>query len=476
MVTDGPAADLVEHSQQSVDHETTDTSEDHEMQDAEMKSPHHATEQLTNMGFSQQQAKDALDHFDSDIPRAISYLLDTSQPSIAVDSPKPSKGNDSAQLLQTTAIDDIDMDAKGVHPKQDVQSTDQLHQLQYDQYGEEPDLMEQAVTLQKEALAAKRQGDKKRAVQLLRQSKALKEKANAQKFELTLEDAKEELHSEPAQRPRSAQRQPPTQDEPEQQRIEAEHAQASAVPSGPSPDEIQQLMHTVIRLQKQYKEAALHYQNTGNVHQAKEMLGISKELLRQGVQLKNGQVQDIASIKKSLPGEPDMNLGDGKIRQVQQIEPNLASTNTMEHLESQLTYQVNVCHNLAVQAATQSKSKQKTSTNREYLLQLEQAFAADAVSLRSRRDQKQESTPRLHYEQVEYRYKNILEHIPTNQMELKIVRATGLQSLDVSSPIEPFVTWNFGGWPPENTAQAHMNKGETPVKKGSDPGKSSYSE
>jgi hypothetical protein len=54
-------------------------------------------------------------------------------------------------------------------------------------------------------------------------------------------------------------------------------------------------------------------------------------------------------------------------------------------------------------------------------------------------------------------------------MEFKIMRATSLPTLDISTKLEPFVTWDFGGWPPENTAQAAMNKGETPVVSGINP-------
>lgn len=449
MATDKPAVDQADHAQQSTDQEASDFSNEREMPVSETNAIHAMytyTADVMHTELSQCQVEGALDGINED----------ASRPTGTFDNSISNDDNaESTYIPQAVSSQDADM---------------KLEKQNNESYKSQPELLEQIIKLQKEALAAKKQGDKKKTIQLLRQSKALKEKLAIRGSGMIVERTQQELQSGPSLTMSNAEDDAINQDTTNLHHVEAKLKQTSTSTTESDRDQMQQHLQSVIQLQKQYKEAALHYKNIGNIHQAKEMLRVSKDLLRQAVQLKNGEIQNIASLQKSLPGEPDMNLGDGRIRQVQQVEPSLASANAMEHLESQLAYQVNVCHNLAVQAAKLPKTNPKSSTSRECLLQLEQTFAADAVYLRSKRDQKHDSMPRLHFEQVEYRYKNILQHIPANQMELRILRATGLQSMEVSSTLEPFITWNFGGWPPENTAQAHMNRGETPVKKGNDPG------
>lgn len=332
------------------------------------------------------------------------------------------------------------------------------------------ELKRQAAYYQKQALAAKRQGDKKKAVEYLRHAKALQSRIPPEQHDVEISNAERKQHALPERHVNAIQsriQEPHTEENiPDTEQQQEESARS---------ENADQLLKAIIELQKEYKQAAVHYKDLGNLALAREMVKTSKELLRLGVQLKNGHVRDLNAVQSKLPGKPDLTLGDGKIRQIQQVDASaLPADQTLEHLESQLAYQVNVCHNLAIQTYTGKQqaatAKALSDTDRNVFAQLEQAFAADIISLRSRRDRNEHSTPKLHYEQVDYTYTNILDHIPANQMELKIVRGTGLQSLDVASNVEPFVSFNFNGWPPENTAHAALGKGETPVHKGSAPG------
>ncbi|KAI9265020.1 hypothetical protein BDA99DRAFT_507483 [Phascolomyces articulosus] len=453
--------------------------------------------QLMNMGFTQQQAENALAIYDGNAERATNYLLDAPSPLLEVSEPPVQQQEELVHMQLTTmkpttieTVPDED-DAMDTHPP-----------VEREEEEEEPDVEElqrQSKQYQQQALAAKRQGDKKKAVELLRKSKALAQKYNEL---IEIQQALQPLKSvaepmEDVQRTSPPPPLPPTKENDNKKSLEetsdtdTRTRSPSSVTSSPPPVaatkntttttptstvDPRQLLQDIIQLQKEYKEAAHHYKDLGNLTAAKEMVKVSKELLRVGIQVKNGEANDLGSIQRKLPSKPDMTLGDGKIRHIQHVEVSGGPAATLEHLESQLTYQIDVCHNLAVQAASSSNTKRQASrsktlagSNQAHFQQLEQAFTADMVSLRSRRDQNQNTTPQLHYEHVEYTYKNILDHIPVNQMELRIIRGIELQSMDIASEVEPYVTWDFGGWPPENAAQAALGKGETAVKKGTSP-------
>ncbi|KAG2192975.1 hypothetical protein INT47_012295 [Mucor saturninus] len=409
--------------------------------------------ELINMGFSTQQAVDALQRFDDDLERAANYLFDS--PS----SPPPLEDEIPQKKLPTP----INYDDRSHDDEEEDESIDPLY------------WKEKAQAYQKSALVAKKEGDKKKAVALLRESKLFHQKFQDLSQLMVVDPraptppAKRELSPPPAVRdpsPPPAVRDP----SPPPQSRSVEEQPVVVEPPKPSTAELQQIqdaLNQVIRLQKQYKEAALHYKKIGNLSVAKQMIRTSKELLRMGIDLKNGQTTQIPR----LPSAPDMNLGDGKIRAVGQPDTtttksnNGSSSNSMQQIESQLTYQMNVCHNLAIQngfSAQKKKSKMMVEESDAYLA-LESAFATDLVSFKSLNE-----IPPLHYEQVNYTYKNILDTVPENMMELNIIRCTSLPTLGIAH-LEPFVTWDFGGWPPENTAQASMNKGETPVLQGVDP-------
>ncbi|CAO3670619.1 unnamed protein product [Rhizopus stolonifer] len=294
-------------------------------------------------------------------------------------------------------------------------------------------LKEKVQSYQKMALEAKRSGDKKRAVELLRESKTYNQKyQELLEIQSAITNTAENI--EPVK---------------EEQHI--------VVPEPQNDAELQKLLTRTISLQKKYKEAALYYKKIGNISAAKQMVRTSKELLYTGIKLKNGEIFDPQSVQ--LPDSPDMTLSDGKMRQLNPTQP--PSIASREGIESELLHQINVCHNLALQNQnTHRDSKQ------DAYQQVEKAFSADLVSLRAHESS---ALPALHYEQVNYVYKNLNDHIPSNMMEFKVIRATGLPTLDIATSLEPFVTWDFGGWPPENTAQASMNKGETPVQKGVEP-------
>ncbi|KAG2222805.1 hypothetical protein INT45_011615 [Circinella minor] len=473
-------------------------------QQQQEKAPCNSVRQLMNMGFSQQHAEDALTKHDGDVERATNYLLD------APSSSEPVRIVESVEEASTTYTTTITKNTTTQTKMDTVPDEDDNMAIQEPEEEDGVDIEElqrQSKQYQQQALAAKRQGDKKKAVELLRKSKAL-----AQKYSELME-IQQALHPQkvidPMEDIQSAS--PTSSSSPEKLSVDNdkrthEHtlskissnvtdtrtqsspsmssASASTPTSPPTPKDVfsqstvedsRQLLQDIIQLQKEHKEAAHYYKDLGNLIAAKEMIKVSKELLRIGIQVKNGEVTDLDNIRRKLPSKPDMTLGDGKIRQIQHVEVS-GSAATLEHLESQLTYQIDVCHNLAVQVSSASNNKRQASksktlsgSSQAHFQQLEQAFTADVVSLRSRHDQNQTTTPQLHYEHVDYTYKNILDHIPVNQMELRIIRGNGLQSMDIASEVEPYVTWDFGGWPPENTAQAALGKGETAVKKGTNP-------
>lgn len=353
--------------------------------------------------------------------------------------------------------------------EQETHTVEQTPEIEQQEGSDEDPQMwkEKAATYQKMALEAKKNGDKKKAVQLLRESKACNQKYNE-----LLEIYQEITNNNPpmdtsstanqnnslsiTDKERSVPQNPSLQEPPQQQQQV-------------NPSALQDLLTKVISLQKEYKNAALHYKKINNLIAAKEMVRISKDLLHTGVNLKNGQITDIESIQ--LPGPPDMSLGDSKMRQLNEVNvgKNPAS---FEQIEAELSYQINVCHNLSIQnSGRQSKASNNKTTivaQPDAYYQAEKALSADLVSLRAYKSGNS-SLPPLHYEQTSYVYKNINDHIPSNMMELKIIRAVSLPTLDIATNLEPFVTWDLGGWPPENTAQASMNKGETSIQKGPDP-------
>ncbi|KAF1803952.1 hypothetical protein FB192DRAFT_1370576 [Mucor lusitanicus] len=338
---------------------------------------------------------------------------------------------------------------------------------------------------QKMALQAKRDGDKKKAVALLRESKYFTQKyqdlleihgASHELMETDQPPVKSSPEPTPARElqpspepAKPATPPPPAPSPPQQHEQEAQPpASQRAAATTNNLQQAQDLLGKVISLQKQYKEAAIHYKGLGNLVAAKHMVRTSKELLHTGIRLKNGEITDLDTVR--LPEEPDMSLGDGKIRQVEPVSRGPHAT-SFDQIEAQLRYQMNVCHNLSIQnasPATRGKASNKTLINsqqQDAYAKTEEAFSADLVSLHATKP----NIPPLHYEQVDYTYKNLLDTIPDNMMEFKILRAISLPTLDISTNLEPFVTWDFGGWPPENTAQAAMNKGETPVVSGSNP-------
>ncbi|KAI8048143.1 uncharacterized protein B0P05DRAFT_592345 [Gilbertella persicaria] len=387
--------------------------------------------ELINMGFTQQQAQKALDMFDNNIERAANYLFDSPPEVVEV-------------VTENKRQEDI------------PEPTDNKRQKILEQ---DPQYWQKkAQEYQQLALEAKRQGDKKKAVTLLRESKNYSQKYN----DLMAED-----HVEQSIAPQTPPKErPQTPNPPEPQQISetvVSNTQPAPALSPAQVSQIQELLSKVISLQKQYKEAALHYKKLGNLAAAKQMVRTSKELLHTGIRLKNGEI-----ITAQLPDAPDMTLGDGKIRQIQEFELGTHDT-SFEQIEAQLTYEIDVCHNLSIHTRTSKNTKKSNaladSQHVNIYSRLEKAFSADLMVLRAN----QPNIPSLHFEQVNYIYKNIMDSIPENMMQFKIIRATSLPTLDISTKLDPFVVWDFGGWPPENTAQAAMNKGETPVASGIDP-------
>ncbi|CAO3575997.1 unnamed protein product [Absidia cylindrospora] len=445
--------------------------------------PDEFTLQLMNMGFTQNQATKALDMFDYDMERATNFLLDSPLPD--------DDGNQDQQHVSmetTSAHDDTTMDFTSQYQSPIKQMdhpaalSSSMPEDDDDKDQEDPiDLKEKSQLYQQRALIAKKQGDKKQAVALLRESKLL-----LQQYHQLAEQNDD--HSTNSGRPSSLETKttppdvtpvstpaandtpliieettthttPPTISTPSSTEAAAPISTTSVSSSPPSATVAQaqqELLQRVIQLQREYREAAHHYKDIGNLIVTKEMIKISKSLLKTGIQLKQQQLseQEVKQTGKRLPDHPDLSLGDGKLRHVQPVTE--FNQPTTEQIETQLTYQIDICHNLEIQQPQQQRP----------LLPLKQAFAADLVTLRAT---PQQQLPSLHYEHVEYVYKNILDHLASNQMELKIMQGTGIQSLDIGTTVEPFVTWDFGGWPPENTAQAQLNKGETPIMKGTEP-------
>ncbi|KAI8082909.1 uncharacterized protein BX664DRAFT_268110 [Halteromyces radiatus] len=341
------------------------------------------------------------------------------------------------------------------------------------------DLKEQAKMYQQQALIAKKQGDKKQAVALLRESKRLLQlDSRSEQPSKIPEPSHIAVTSSSVTSMEIASSISVTENEEgaiTNDQVKSASATSLSLPDPAAREAQQELLQRVIQLQKEYKDAAHHYKDLGNLMAAKEMIKISKSLLKTGIQLKQQPLQqhEVDSTRKRLPDHPDLSLGDGKLRPVQPLTE--FNQPTTEQMEAQLMYQIDICHNLDIQHQPPSNKNTNTSSFNQQqhsaLLPLKQAFAADLVTIRALKEQvgANHPMPSLHYEQVDYAYKNILDHLPLNQMELKIIQGTGIQSLDIGTTIEPFVTWDFGGWPPENTAQAHLNKGETTVMKGTEP-------
>lgn len=420
------------------------------------------------MGFTQKQALKALEMFDNNLERAANYLFDS--PPADGDDDEDDQPQQPSPPARKPSVDQAMMTKQG----------DDFHDVEEE--STDPEFWKaKAQEYQKMALQAKREGDKKKAVALLRESKIFTQKhqdlleiheSSAELMET--EQPTANICSEPAPSRELQQQQhtpspelakPPTPPLPPQQEQPPASQRAAAATN--NLQQVQDLLGKVISLQKQYKEAAIYYKGLGNLVAAKHMVRTSKELLHTGIRLKNGEIVDLETVR--LPEEPDMSLGDGKIRQVEPVSrgPNATS---FDQIEAQLKYQMNVCHNLSIQLASPARGKASSKTlmnsqQQDAYAKTEEAFSADLVSLHATKP----NIPPLHYEQVDYTYKNLLDTIPDNMMEFKIIKAVSLPTLDISTNLEPFVTYDFGGWPPENTAQAAMNKGETPVVSGINP-------
>ncbi|KAI9257469.1 hypothetical protein EDC94DRAFT_614519 [Helicostylum pulchrum] len=402
------------------------------------RQPNQNVSELINMGFTQDQAVKALDMFDNDLERAANYLFDS-----------------------PTDMDTTTEDYHRTEQEQEKESSDPCY------------WQEKALEYKKLALAAKKNGDKSNAVALLRESKVYN-----QKYQDLLE-IQPVQQSEPVINPTPpppAREPTPSSPTPPRREITPPPREPTPPPPTPSPPQptaqdlkkVQELLGKVVTLQKQYKEAALHYKGLGNSSATKQMIRTSKVLLQTGLKLKNGDITDLRLVK--LPDAPNMTLGDGKIRQVSEATSGVG-INSYQQIESQLTYQINICHNLSIQNGISGQKKGSSkilSDSQDNYTKVEHALSTDLVSLRSYQSNNQ-NIPSLHYEQVNYTYKNILDNIPDNMMEFKIIRAISLPTLDISVNLDPFATWDFGGWPPENTAQAAMNKGETPIVTGVNP-------
>ncbi|GAA5816671.1 hypothetical protein MFLAVUS_010201 [Mucor flavus] len=402
--------------------------------------PNQNVSELINMGFSQDRAVKALDMFDNDLERAANYLFDS-----------------------PTDMDTATEDHNQTEQEKEEESSDPYY------------WQEKALEYKKLALAAKRSGDKSNAVALLRESKVYNQKYQDLLEIQPIQQSQPVINTTPPPPSPRDPTPPPRETTPPPREITPPPREPTPHPPTPPPQptaqdlkQVQEVLGKVITLQKQYKEAALHYKGLGNLSAAKQMVRTSKVLLHTGIKLKNGEITDLRQVK--LPDAPDMTLGDGKIRQVSEATSGVG-INSYQQIESQLTYQINICHNLSIQNAISGQKKGSSkilSDSQDNYAKVEHAFSTDLVSLRSYQSNNQ-NIPSLHYEQVNYTYKNILDNIPDNMMEFKIIRAISLPTLDISVNLDPFATWDFGGWPPENTAQAAMNKGETPVVSGANP-------
>lgn len=252
---------------------------------------------------------------------------------------------------------------------------------------------------------------------------------------------------------------------------QADARQAVSTPvATPDAAEIQKLLETLILRQKEYKQAAIHYKNIGNLAVAKEMIRVSKDVLQTAVAVKNGQLTAVQFIKNKTPQVPDMELGSGKPRQVQEVDVMSGAGHLPDftQLEKTLSYQVDMCHNLELQ----NRGKTGGSINLGNAFKgLAKAFAADTASLKSA-ENSNGSLPRFHYQNVSYAYRETNAEIGSNEMVISVSKASQLQSLEASAQdIEAYVQWDLGGWPPEGVPQAQLNKGQTPsASKGGSPG------
>lgn len=434
------------------------------------------TVELINMGFKKKQAEKALQMFDNNLERAANYLFDS--PGNADEEEEEVEEEEEKVVPATTTTRTQPTPIRYDYGKDDMEEEHGEEETEEEESIDPQFWKAKAAEYQKLALAAKKSGDKKKAVALLRESKAFNakyqdlmdlhqpmdvlEETPATSIPAPVSEAKVPQPSSP--QTASPPQPPPPQITPTPPAPPVVETPRTAQQTTQDLQQVQEVLNKVIVLQKQYKEAALHYKHVGNLIAAKQMVRTSKDLLHTGISLKNGEITNINAIK--LPEAPDMNLGDGKIRQVAEVS---AGVNSYEQIEAQLTYQMNICHNLSIQNGSQGKKSSKMLSDvSDNYAQAEKAFSTDLVSLGAHKSSNQ-SIPSLHYEQVDYTYKNILDNIPDNMMEFKIIRAVSLPTLDISTKLEPFVTWDFGGWPPENTAQAAMNKGETPVVPGINP-------
>ncbi|KAI8990966.1 hypothetical protein BDF20DRAFT_841936 [Mycotypha africana] len=432
------------------------------------------------MGFSQKQASHALLMFDNNLQRAANYLFDTPLP--AADKNEEEKDTD-------VEMDDHDYSASTIHRDTPAAATDYIandintqNNIDLHESSVDPVFWKsKALEYQKMALQAKKAGDNKKAISFLRQSKGYDQRYRdllelqtpakvTAEFPKTMKEPQSNIQETAKQNLQSQEEKWPSPGS-SSLTIPKSISNSPALERQSTPlfdtQKQQELLQKIIPLQKQYKEAAIHYKGLGNFTAAKHMVQVSKELLHKGIQVKNGELLDMHSIE--LPGPPDMTLGDMKLRP---LEPNSPSDypTSFEQVEAQLQYQLNICHNLSVQSQFTNSSggnrrtrtsKTLTNTNQQDIYaRAKDSIAADLVLLNA---DKPTIPSTLHYEQVNYTYKNINDTIPDNIMEFKIIRAISLPTLNIATQLDPFATWDFGGWPPENTAQAVMNRGETPV-------------
>ncbi|OZJ02625.1 hypothetical protein BZG36_03831 [Bifiguratus adelaidae] len=233
-----------------------------------------------------------------------------------------------------------------------------------------------------------------------------------------------------------------------------------------SPKEETELTNEILRLQQDYKSAAIHYKKIGNLSAAKEMVAMSRRLLDLTIRIRNKDSsvhgKTYSQLKSLLPTSPNMDLS-GPAEQPKTVkEPDaldlMQGAQTFEGLAQQLERQKDVCHNLSLQ-----ERRTGTYTGESPYKALMNTFSANLATLASM-EAHRKSLPQFHYQAASYRYKTIHADVALNEMIVEITKATGLGILEVpGKDVEAFVTFDMGGWPPEGSPQASLGKGETRV-------------
>ncbi|KAI3650410.1 hypothetical protein MP228_003891 [Amoeboaphelidium protococcarum] len=227
--------------------------------------------------------------------------------------------------------------------------------------------------------------------------------------------------------------------------------------------------------QRFFKSQAIRCKKLDDIQGARDMLQKSKLVEQFIQQARDGQKIDMSKVPsaQSLPNTQDIKKlpqPPPKVPQKQSITdsvnrnsnsnqfvvPSANNRDLLQQIRQKLKDQIELCTQ-ASQYYLKTGDKGRALEFHKY----KKDFNADLIQVESELT-KQDSRylPQFYYRQIRLQYNRLFTELSLQDLELKIVRATGLDSKEVSpAQIDSFVSWDIG----DVTGGDNAVKGDTPV-------------